>query len=131
MCLRRMVSCVKHVCIKLPTPCLSTNSINQQHFWKNGVVEDEEGSPISLSDRDCRTGLEERGIKGEREGEAGEMCCTGAASLGAMTAWRGRGGQLLYSPFNSVSPKLRHVFLIYVHRLQEDGRWMEDGGSDS
>lgn len=91
MYLRRMVSCGKHLCIKLPTRCLSTNSINQQHFLKNGVVEDEQGSPISLSDRDCRIELEERGIKGEREGEAGEMCCRGASSLGAMTAWRGEG----------------------------------------
>lgn len=83
--------CLKHLSIKLPTQCLSTNSVNQQYFLKNGVVEDEEGSPISLSDRDCRIGLEETGIKGEREGEAGEMCCTGASSLGATTAWRGEG----------------------------------------
>lgn len=94
-------------------------------------MEDEQGPPISLSDRARRIELEERGIKGEREGEAGEMCCAGASSSGAMTAWRGRGGQLPYSPFNSVSPKLRHVFLIYAHRLQGDGRCMEDGGSDS
>lgn len=88
-------------------------------------VRGDEWSPISLSDRCCTIWSEDRDTKaGETEGEMGKRH---SLYPGAMTTWKwqGRGKQLLDSPLNSAFLRLRHVFLIYAHRLQGGRGWVE------